>query len=78
MMISMKDLLGHGWLLQGSSSCGRRGAAVQCGLRELHDLRWYGDHIAYTCCVKRVVHSEERPLSALLHFQMFGFLLSLP
>ena len=51
---------------------------MQCGLRELHDLRWYGDHIAYTCCVKRVVHSEERPLSALLHFQMFGFLLSLP
>ena len=51
---------------------------MQCGLRELHDLRWYGDHIAYTCSVKGVVHSEEGPLSAVLHFQVFGFALSFP
>jgi len=73
-----KEVLGHGWVLKGSSSCGRRGAAVQGGLWELHNLHGYGDHIAYTCSVKGVVHSEERPLSALRHFQVFGFLQTFP
>ena len=75
---SMKELLGHGWVLKGSSSCGRRGAALHGGLRELHDLRWYSDHITDICDIKGVVQSEEGPLSAPLHFQVFDFALSFP